>query len=63
MGYSLHAGQVTVADGSPEAGAAIERVLTCDPGTGVMRHVDAGYDEAIACAKTRGVDVPGMDEA
>jgi urocanate hydratase len=51
MGYSLHAGQVTVADGSPEAAFAIERVLTNDPGMGVIRHVDAGYDEALACAQ------------
>jgi urocanate hydratase len=60
MGYSLHAGQVTVADGSPEAAAAIERVLTCDPGMGVIRHVDAGYDLAVRTAKERGVDVPGL---
>jgi urocanate hydratase len=60
MGYSLHAGQVTVADGSPEAAISIERVLTNDPGTGVMRHVDAGYDEAIECARERGVDIPGL---
>ena len=59
MGYSLHAGQVTVADGTPEAAAAVERVLTNDPGTGVIRHVDAGYDEALRCAHDRGVDVPG----
>ncbi len=59
MGYSLHAGQVTVADGSPEAAAAIERVLTADPGMGVIRHVDAGYDEALACARAKGVDIPG----
>ena len=58
MGYSLHAGQVTVADGTPEAEAALERVLTADPGMGVIRHVDAGYDEASACATERGVDVP-----
>lgn len=58
MGYSLHAGQVTVADGTPEAEAALERVLTADPGMGVIRHVDAGYDEAAACATERGVDVP-----
>ena len=58
MGYSLHAGQVTVADGTPEAEAALERVLTADPGMGVIRHVDAGYDEATACASERGVDVP-----
>ncbi len=61
MGYSLHAGQVVVADGTPEAAAAVERVLTNDPGMGVIRHVDAGYDEATACAKERGVDVPMMD--
>ncbi len=64
MGYSLHSGQVTVADGTPEAGRAVERVLTNDPGTGVMRHADAGYDEAIECARERGLDlpsVPGLD--
>ncbi|MCK6447920.1 MAG: urocanate hydratase [Planctomycetes bacterium] len=58
IGYSLHAGQVTVADGSPEAAEALDRVLTNDPGMGVIRHVDAGYDEALACARARGVDVP-----
>jgi urocanate hydratase len=58
MGYSLHAGQVTVADGTPEAGAAVERVLTNDPGTGVMRHADAGYEEALACAREKGLDLP-----
>jgi urocanate hydratase len=58
IGYSLHSGQVTVADGSDEAAAAVERVLTCDPGTGVMRHADAGYPEALACARERGVDLP-----
>ena len=58
MGYSLHAGQVTVADGTDEAGEALNRVLTADPGMGVIRHVDAGYDEAIQCANERGVDVP-----
>ena len=58
MGYSLHAGQVTVADGTPEAAAALERVLTNDPGTGVMRHADAGYGEAIRCARERGIDLP-----
>ena len=61
MGYSLHAGQVIVADGTDEAAEALDRVLTNDPGMGVIRHVDAGYDEAIACAKERGVDVPMMD--
>jgi urocanate hydratase len=58
MGYSLHCGQVTVADGSAAAAAALERVLTNDPGTGVMRHADAGYREAIDCARERGVDLP-----
>ncbi|MDP6408767.1 MAG: urocanate hydratase [Planctomycetota bacterium] len=58
MGYALHAGQVVVADGTDEAAAAVERVLTNDPGTGVMRHADAGYDEAIACAHERGIDLP-----
>ncbi len=58
IGYSLHSGQVTVADGTPEAAASIERVLTNDPGTGVMRHADAGYPEALACARERGLDLP-----
>jgi urocanate hydratase len=60
IGYSLHSGQVTVADGTPEAALALDRVLTNDCGTGVMRHVDAGYDEAIDCAKERGIDIPMM---
>ena len=60
MGYSLHAGQVTVADGTPEAAASIERVLTCDPGMGIIRHADAGYEEAIEFAKSHDVDIPGM---
>jgi len=58
IGYSLHAGQVVVADGTEAAAAAVERVLTNDPGTGVMRHADAGYPEALACARERGVDLP-----
>ena len=58
IGYSLHSGQVTVADGSPEAAVAIEHVLTNDPGTGVMRHADAGYPEALECARERGLDLP-----
>jgi len=58
MGYSLHAGQVTVADGTEAAAEALERVLTNDPGTGVMRHVDAGYPEAEACADASGLDLP-----
>jgi urocanate hydratase len=58
IGYSLHAGMVIVADGSEAAAARLERVLTVDPGTGVMRHADAGYDEAVKVAKERGVDLP-----
>ena len=58
IGYSLHAGMVIVADGSDAAAERLQRVLTCDPGTGVMRHADAGYDEAIAVARDRGVDLP-----
>ena len=61
IGYSLHAGMVVVADGTAEAALRLERVLTSDPGTGVMRHVDAGYDEAIRCAQERGVAVPGLN--
>ena len=61
IGRSIHAGQVCVADGSPLAGAKLERVLTNDPGMGVMRHADAGYDEASQVARDRGVRVP-MDE-
>jgi urocanate hydratase len=58
IGYSLHAGMVIVADGSEEADARIERVLTCDPGLGVVRHADAGYPEAIATAAERGIRLP-----
>jgi urocanate hydratase len=58
IGYSLHAGQVIVADGTPEAAARLERVLTADPGMGVIRHVDAGYERAIDVAKERGVKIP-----
>ncbi|HEY0157131.1 MAG TPA: urocanate hydratase [Thermoanaerobaculia bacterium] len=58
IGYSLHAGMVIVADGTAEAAQRLERVLTGDPGTGVMRHADAGYVEAIEVAKERGVDLP-----
>jgi urocanate hydratase len=58
IGYSLHAGQVTVADGTEMMAQRIERVLTTDPGMGVIRHVDAGYDEAKEFAKKRGVKVP-----
>ncbi len=61
IGYSLHAGMVVVADGSPDADWRLERVLTSDPGMGVLRHVDAGYEEAIRCAEERGVAVPGLN--
>jgi len=58
MGMSLHAGMVVVADGTPEAAKRLERVLTSDPGMGVIRHADAGYEEAIGCASEKGVHVP-----
>ncbi|MEU1296735.1 urocanate hydratase [Streptomyces sp. NPDC005840] len=62
MGRSLHAGQVTVADGTPLAGEKIRRVLTNDPGMGVIRHVDAGYEAAEAVADERGVRVPMRED-
>ena len=58
IGYSIHAGMVIVADGTPAAAERLQRVLTTDPGTGVMRHADAGYERAIEVAKERGVDLP-----
>jgi urocanate hydratase len=58
MGFSQHAGMVVVCDGSDAAARRIARVLTNDPGSGVMRHADAGYPEAIACARERGLDLP-----
>jgi urocanate hydratase len=58
MGYSQHSGVVIVCDGSEAADKRLARVLWNDPGTGVMRHADAGYDEAIACARERGLDLP-----
>jgi urocanate hydratase len=60
IGYSLHAGMVVVADGTKEAAARLERVLTTDPGLGVVRHADAGYPDAIACAEERGVRLPWL---
>lgn len=63
IGRSIHAGQVTVADGSALAAEKIERVLTNDPGTGVMRHVDAGYDRARAVARERGLTIPMLGDA
>jgi urocanate hydratase len=61
MGYSQHAGVVIVCDGSDAAAKRIERVLWNDPGTGVMRHADAGYAEAIACAREQGLKLPMLD--
>jgi len=58
IGYSLHAGMVIVADGSREADEKLQRVLTCDPGSGVVRHADAGYPEAMATAREHGIDMP-----
>jgi urocanate hydratase len=58
IGYSQHAGQVIVADGTPEAAKRLERVLTTDPGMGVVRHADAGYEIAIAAAKRHGIKMP-----
>ena len=60
MGYSLHAGQVIVADGTDAAAKRLERVLKSDPGMGIIRHADAGYDEAITVAKERHVKIPGL---
>ncbi|CAN5667292.1 urocanate hydratase [soil metagenome] len=61
IGYSQHAGMVVVADGTPLAAQKLERVLTTDPGTGVMRHADAGYERAIEVARERGVRIPMQD--
>ncbi|AXI99451.1 urocanate hydratase [Cyclonatronum proteinivorum] len=61
IGYSIHSGMVSVADGTDMADRRLQRVLTADPGTGVMRHADAGYDIAIETAKTRGVDLPSIE--
>ena len=63
MGYSIHAGMVIVADGTDEAARRLQRVLTSDPGMGVARHVDAGYDKAAQVARERGVRVPMLDRA
>jgi urocanate hydratase len=58
IGRSIHAGQVSVADGTPLAAEKLARVLTNDPATGVLRHVDAGYDDAVTSAADRGLVVP-----
>jgi urocanate hydratase len=60
IGYSQHAGMVIVCDGTEAAARRIERVLWNDPATGVMRHADAGYDDALACAREHGLDLPGI---
>ncbi|HET7513238.1 MAG TPA: urocanate hydratase [Gaiella sp.] len=60
IGNSIHAGMVVVADGTADADRRLERVLAADPGTGVMRHADAGYEEAIDAARTGGLDLPGV---
>jgi urocanate hydratase len=60
IGYSIHAGMVVVADGTPDAARRLERVLTTDPGTGIMRHADAGYPEAIAAARRHGLNLPSV---
>jgi urocanate hydratase len=62
IGYSIHAGMVVVADGTADAARRLERVLTTDPGTGIMRHVDAGYPEAIEAARRHGLKLPGATE-
>jgi urocanate hydratase len=63
IGYSQHAGQVIVADGTPEAARRLERVLTTDPGMGVVRHADAGYPQAIAAAKRHGIKMPMLEDS
>ncbi len=63
IGYALHAGMVVVADGTPATAARLQRVLTTDPGTGIVRHADAGYPEAIAAARRHGVRIPGTSPA
>jgi urocanate hydratase len=60
IGLSIHAGMVIVADGTPMMARRLERVLTADPGLGVARHADAGYPEAIACAKRNRIKIPMM---
>jgi urocanate hydratase len=61
IGYSIHAGMVVVADGTDAAAARLERVLTTDPGMGVIRHADAGYARALEVARERGVRVPMVE--
>jgi urocanate hydratase len=63
IGFSQHAGQVVVADGTPEAGRRLERVLTTDPGLAIVRHADAGYPEAIEAARRHGIQMPMLRSA
>ena len=63
MGYSQHSGVVIVADGTPEAAQRLERVLWNDPARGVMRPADAGYEEALDCAREKGLHLPGILDA
>jgi urocanate hydratase len=63
IGKSIHAGAQVVADGTEEGAARVERVLTNDPGTGVARHVDAGYDRAVEVAREGGVRIPMREQA
>jgi urocanate hydratase len=58
IGFSQHAGQVIVADGTPQAAARLERVLTTDPGMGIVRHADAGYEIAVKAAREHGIKMP-----
>jgi urocanate hydratase len=62
MGYSQHAGQVIVADGTDEMEKRLDRVLTNDPLLGIFRHVDAGYEQAVACANRNNVKIPMIQE-
>jgi len=62
IGFSQHAGQVIVADGTPEAAARLQRVLTADPGMGVVRHADAGYPQAIQFAREHDIKIPMLPE-
>lgn len=63
IGFSQHAGMVIVADGTPEAAKRLERVLTTDPGMGIVRHVDAGYPEAVAAARQHGIQIPMLGKS
>jgi urocanate hydratase len=63
IGNSIHAGMVVVADGTDDAAERLERVLTTDPGTGILRHADAGYEDAVDAAREQGLDLPGPARA